>query len=314
MYFFSKTRFGTSLSNKQGLTNFSASNNHRMDNLNIFNYSKLYLKFSDNLKNFNIQNIFFKNKISSNNPTINFENYTYKSKLTKKKSQVFKITHITNKPNILFRMKPGYLVLWRTYRHEFRVLNNLTFYRQRRLTNYFLNFKRSNALLFLRNFEFSIFSVVKRSSFFLDYTLTYICFNLGMVFLNGKKVVDKFIQVYVGDTVQIALTYSYLMQYKWFFFFINFRRVSFLNKYVKHFFNIKNNSISLRKIFLKFSGRLFKKILFYGNDIPNYLEVDFLTMIAVIIYEPFLFYEFDPVLIYRLPFLSIRLYNWKYVN
>jgi hypothetical protein len=78
---------------------------------------------------------------------------------------------------------------------------------------------------------------------------------------------------------------------------------------MQHFFSIGNSQLILRKIMTGLSRRLFKKLLIFGNDIPNYLEVDYFTMISVIIYEPFLFYEFDPILIFRVPFLSMRLYN-----
>ena len=135
-----------------------------------------------------------------------------------------------------------------------------------------------------------------------------------MVFLNGQQVFNKALQLYVSDRIQVALNYTYLLQFKWFFFFVNARRIKFLSKYVKYFFNIKNTALTLRKLLINFSKKLFKRLLYCGNDIPNYLEVDFFTMTSVIIYEPFLFYEFDPILIYRIPFLSLRLYNWKYIN
>jgi len=35
-----------------------------------------------------------------------------------------------------------------------------------------------------------------------------------MVYLNGKKAVDQGIQVYVGDRVQISISFSYLLQFK----------------------------------------------------------------------------------------------------
>jgi len=168
--------------------------------------------------------------------------------------------------------------------------------------------------MLLRNFEFSIFSIVKRSSFFLDYTITLLCFRLGMVYLNGNKILDQNVQVYIGDRVQISISFSYLLQFKWFFFFLNNRRIRFLNKYIKHFFNIKNNNLSLRKSLIDTSSKVFKKFLYYCKDVPNYLEVDYFLLLSTIIYEPFLFYEFDPILIYRIPFLSMRVYNWKYVN
>jgi hypothetical protein len=66
----------------------------------------------------------------------------------------------------------------------------------------------------LRNFEFSIFSIIKRSTFFLDYTLSLACFHLGMVYLNGKRILNKSVQVYVSDRVQIAITFNYLLQFK----------------------------------------------------------------------------------------------------
>lgn len=315
LFFDVKTRYSSKFSKKSGATGFiSLPNNEVMDNYNLFNYSKLYSKSFNKNSNFKVQNIFFKNKISNANPQHSINNYFSKIQSLRSTERFPRLNYVSRKSNIIFRMKPGYQVLWRAYRKSFNSMAYLNFYRQRRLTNYFLNFKKANSLLVLRNFEFSIFSIVRRSNFFLDYTVSLLCFRLGMVYLNGKKILNKGIQVYVGDRIQIALTFTYLLQFKWFFFFLNSRRVKFLNKYIKHFFNIKNNTLTLRKAFLEFSEKLFKKFLYYCKDIPNYLEVDFFLMLSTVIYEPFLFYEFDPILIYRIPYLSMRLYNWKYIN
>ena len=310
-----KSSYSSFSSYVHGHTNFFNIDNSDIDNSNLFNYSRLYssLGFKSNNKN-NIQSFFLKNKISSQSFDYNFNNYFFNINYLKRKERIARTNYITRKSNIIFKLKPGYRVYWRSYRKSFRSIAYLTYYRQRRLTNYFLNFKKANSLLLLRNFEFSIFSIVKRSCFFLDYTVTLLCFRLGMVYLNGKKAVDQSIQVYVGDRVQISISFSYLLQFKWFFFFLNNRRVRFLNKYIKHFFNIKNNNLALRKVLLDTSNKLFKKFLYYCKDVPNYLEVDYFLLLSTIIYEPFLFYEFDPILIYRIPYLSMRVYNWKYVN
>ncbi len=134
------------------------------------------------------------------------ENYFFNIASLRRKERIARTNYITRRSNFLFKLKPGYLVYWRSYRKSFKSIAYLTYYRQRRLTNYFLNFKKANSLMLLRNFEFSIFSIVKRSSFFLDYTITLLCFRLGMVYLNGNKILDQNVQVYIGDRVQISIS------------------------------------------------------------------------------------------------------------
>jgi hypothetical protein len=58
-----------------------------------------------------------------------------------------------------------------------------------------------------------------------------------------------------------------------------------------------------------FSMTKLKKMPHCISDIPNFLEVDLMTLLIVTIYEPFLFIEYNPVYIYRVPFASMRLYN-----
>lgn len=297
----------------KGSTNFFSNNHFKNDSHAIFDYSKLLSK--QHSPKFAMQNFFLKNKIiNCYSPAGFVENYFFKPSAIKSNNKASTANYVIKKKNIIFKIKPGYTVLWRQYRQEYKLITNLSYYRQRRLTNYFLNFKKSNGVAFLKNFEFSVFSVLRRSTVFLDYTLSNVCFSLGMVFLNGQKSFNKLFQVYVGDRLQVILNYNYLLQFKWFFFFVNLRKIRFLTKYVKYFFNVNNSSLMLRKRLLQFSEKLFKKLLYLGNDIPNYLEVDFMTMLVVVIYDPFLFCEFDPILIFRVPFLSLRLYNWKYIN
>ena len=312
-FFNTKSLYKSRSLSSKGSTNFFSNNYFKNDNHAIFNYSKLLSK--QHLPKFAMQNFFLKNKIKNcQSPTDFIENYFFKPSAVKNNNKATAANYVIKKKNIIFKIKPGYTVLWRQYRQEYKLITNLSYYRQRRLTNYFLNFKKSNGVAFLKNFEFSVFSILRRSTVFLDYTLSNVCFNLGMVFLNGQKLFNKLFQVYVGDRLQVILNYSYLLQFKWFFFFVNLRKIRFLTKYVKYFFNVSNSSLMLRKRLLQFSEKLFKKLLYLGNDIPNYLEVDFMTMLVVVIYDPFLFCEFDPILIFRVPFLSLRLYNWKYIN
>jgi len=49
------------------------------------------------------------------------------------------------------------------------------------------------------------------------------------------------------------------------------------------------------------------------EDLPNYLEVDFLTLSFKIIYKPFFYNEYNFIFFKLLNFYQKRLYNWKNV-
>ena len=91
---------------------------------------------------------------------------------------------------------------------------NLSYYRQRRVSNFFLNFKKQNNLYFFKIFEFMVFSLVKRSNFFFGYGMVNMMLKLGLVFVNAISVVDRFFQVFVGERVQIIINYKLFIQYK----------------------------------------------------------------------------------------------------
>jgi hypothetical protein len=82
-----------------------------IDNLNLFNYSNLYSKFSNKNDTFNVQSYFFKNKLSASKDTHFINNYYFKIKHLRTRKKIQKTNYMVKKPNILFKMKPGYLVL-----------------------------------------------------------------------------------------------------------------------------------------------------------------------------------------------------------
>jgi hypothetical protein len=56
-----------------------------------------------------------------------------------------------------------------------------------------------------------------------------------------------------------------------------------------------------------------KRLGYFRQDIPNFLEVDFLTMTIIIIYKPLYFYEFDKNVIKFVSAYQSRIYNWRYI-
>ena len=157
LFFSAKSNYQSQPYSKKNFTGFFSNNSVKIDNYNLFSASNLFSKISDKFENLKIQNIFFKNKLSCALNNNSFDNYFVKSKYMISKKKIPKTNYVIKKPNLMFKMKPGYKVLWRGYRNEYNMLANLNFYRQKRLTNHFLNFKKTNSLLILRNFEFSRF-------------------------------------------------------------------------------------------------------------------------------------------------------------
>lgn len=111
LFFSVKSRYGSFLSSKKGVTDFFNHNNLDVDNTNIFNYSNLYSKFNikNNITN-NLQTFFFKNKMSKESFNFNYNNYFFNINYYKKRQRSDRTNFITRKSNILFKIKPGYKV------------------------------------------------------------------------------------------------------------------------------------------------------------------------------------------------------------
>lgn len=81
----------------------------------------------------------------------------------------------------------------------------LSYFRQRRLTNYFLNFKRISGFPLLVMMELSLFSVLRASKFFSnDATVTHVLLAYG-VWVNGARVHTPLAQIYTGDCIQVCV-------------------------------------------------------------------------------------------------------------
>jgi hypothetical protein len=55
------------------------------------------------------------------------------------------------------------------------------------------------------------------------------------------------------------------------------------------------------------------KLSIGGFDVPNYLEVDYLSCSVFVLYSPIFSFELNPVISAVCPVFAMRLYNWKYV-
>jgi hypothetical protein len=177
------------------------------------------------------------------------------------------------------------------------------------LTNYLKNFKKFNYYLSLRSFELSLISILKRSLISIHLSVIFYFLLNGLIYINGKPVFHKFSQLYVGDRLQFILSYAYIIHYKFFFDVFEKHKYTFLlNILLKTNMNYLSSYHVTSQILLKYN-KFFNKFINLTVDVPNFLEVDYITNLISVVYEPFIFFEFDPILLYRIPFFSLKIYN-----
>lgn len=157
--------------------------------------------------------------------------------------------------------------------------------------------------------EFSLLNILIRSQFFYFKTDVLVAFRHTAIYVNGIPIfnLNKFLNI--GDRIQILITdnyYYYFRTYK----FITTNFLKKIKKKMLRMFKPKNDMYKQKSNYIP--DWIFKMIYYY-NDIPLYLEVDFIIMTAVIISKPFRFYEYNFINWIFLSSYIYRLYNWKRV-
>lgn len=162
----------------------------------------------------------------------------------------------------------------------------------------------------LHQLEFSLFNIILRSRFTTSIKDAFLWVKSGYVFINNTPVTNPYASLDLGDRVQLAMTNRYFIYKKTYF--------------SKH----KQDVAKLRaKLWLKNRGKfnLFRKrsknwpkwilrTTYYKAIVPNFLEVDYLTLTSVIVCLPKTILEYDSVLWRYLNVYNFRLYNWKITN
>lgn len=194
---------------------------------------------------------------------------------------------------IQVRLRPGLSNIWRDCRALFVHHRRLKLFRQKRLTNYITLTRHVAGFNLIKLLTLSVGWVSKNSNLmygdFFSGEASWNQIYRGRWFLNGRAVLNPFFQLYAGD-------------------------VLILQKYTS----------DAPCISYSFSFNLNRKWKNWGwlaawrrPDIcktPWYLEVDELTNTVTILTLPQKVSDFDPVTAQLAPFLTYRMYNWKYTT
>jgi hypothetical protein len=228
------------------------------------------------------------------------------SGITAGKAQQRAHSQFTDMP--VFQMKPGYLGLWRHYRSLFAKYSPLRYFRQRRWTNYFLSLKSLSGSPVLLSLEFSCLAILKSSQFFFLAADVTAALFAGCVYVNGIVVLQPTSQLYAGDCVQLLVSWRLLAYYATGYNYYIAMKHRLIPKMLATVSNMSAgfDNADFLQLLNKFS---------IGNfDVPNYLEVDYLSSSIFVVYSPIFSFELSPVISAISPAFAMRLYNWKYVN
>jgi hypothetical protein len=162
----------------------------------------------------------------------------------------------------------------------------------------------------LHKLEFSLFNIVLRSRFTTSLRDTLNWVNKGLIFVNSTPCINPYASLGLGDRVQLMVTNSYFI-YKKTYFTKNRKDVAKLRSKLW----LKNHgSFNLFRKRSKCWPQWILRTAYYKSIVPNFLEVDYLTLSAVIVCLPKNIIEYDSILWRYLNVYNFRLYNWKVTN
>ena len=132
----------------------------------------------------------------------------------------------------------------------------------------------------------------------------------GYVFVNGIICYNVKYIVKLHDRIQFGLSKSFHLYHRELLnnALIKYKR---LPAYVYSRFSGKNKFETVRR---DVSARWPLKALWVKNDIPRYLEVDYITMTIFVLYYPLYLKDIFPYYYLHIKFLSARCYNWRFFH
>jgi hypothetical protein len=167
------------------------------------------------------------------------------------------------------------------------------------ISKFFKKMSKINNLNYLNMFEFSISNILLNSHFFLNKNDINFFIKNRYIFINNKVISNLNYELNKGDVINICYNKFYYFLYRKYINNLNFN----INKY-NNFFKRNNNNLENDFNFIN-------KLIIIKNDVPSYIEVDYISMSLILLYKNIYNYNcFDLKLLTT--FLK-RLNSWKYI-
>ena len=213
-----------------------------------------------------------------------------------------------NDPRIpRFKFKPGYSRIWRRARVGVKEYFQIKFQYQHRLTRFLPQFYKLNQITLIKSTELKLENLLLFSYLLPDLITCQEFLNSGLVFLNGRIVSSGKVYVVRNDLIQLLISMKYYVLFKWFTNWevskkIRLNRLLYLSR------------LKTKRTFRKTLPDWVLRKISFPYDVPKYVEVDYLTLSAFVLYEPYLLNDFTHMFqkFSRSPIYNV--YNWKYLT
>jgi hypothetical protein len=213
-----------------------------------------------------------------------------------------------NDPRIpRFKFKPGYSRIWRRARTGIKEYFQIKFQYQHRLTKFLPQFYKLSRISLIKSTELKLENLLLFTHLLPDLVTCQEFFNSNLVFLNGRTVFSGKVYTVRNDFIQILVSIKYYILFKWFMNWEVLKKTR-LNRL------LYLSRLKTKRTFRKTLPDWVLRKISYPYDVPKYVEVDYLTLSAFVLYEPYLSNDFTHMFqkFSRSPIYNV--YNWKYLT
>ena len=246
------------------------------------------------------------NYVSSRDEILYNQNFSYRGvDLSFKRSEV-KIPRV--------RFRPGYQRMWRNARNALKESMGLKFVYQQQLTRCLVRFyKNSNKYSFARS-EMSVNRIIMYSRLLPDNPTVGLFIDQKLIYLNGRLLHTQQTILVPNDLVQLIVSIWYYVVYRWISNWTLKRHKKFKKLVYRKGLAGKHKVMKLKKQRSYYTPNWIYLARYDISDVKPFLEVDYFTLSAFVLYEPFMTYYCTPDESPDFRPNIYRMYNWKYIT
>jgi hypothetical protein len=200
-------------------------------------------------------------------------------------------------------------LIWYYNRRFFKKFLKIPSIRQWNLSRFFSNFLKSSPLDFIKFWDDSLLNLMLLARLVPSFKEAMFLSQSGLIFINGIEQKFHRTAIRLGDVIQLGISDLFYKFYRWNIHFKQrlFKRVGY------HLWLLNRFRFNFYKQSTKRIPDFIDNIMFFYEDTPRFLELDFLTLTFVVVLrkDKFKFFNF---FFKKVPALNMsRLYNWKYI-
>jgi ribosomal protein S4 len=181
--------------------------------------------------------------------------------------------------------------------------------RQFQVTKFFSKFIKKSGYDLFNFFENSLFNVLVRAKFIYSWKDSIFLIKNGYVFVNGRVSRNMFLTVNLNDFIQICIGNDYFNFFK-----KNLNsNLKLMNNMVNKVWQINRLRGNFYKQTTSHIGSWINELMFFYDDVPDHIEVDYSILTLAIVYVNYNFNNYNFFLMKFLNCFMVRHYNWKYI-